>query len=98
MGRRQYALSKSIQFALFRDPNTFRKTLLGQVLAFFSLFYLKLLRYKADIFRKLRNEAWEISEEQYRACFLSWEDNALPLQPMGVLGFSGSVCSLIPYN
>ncbi|KAE8390067.1 hypothetical protein BDV23DRAFT_172592 [Aspergillus alliaceus] len=88
--RRQAALSKSIQLALFRNPKTFRKTLIGRFIAFFSIFYLKLLRYEPDIFRKLRNEVWEISEEQYRACFLSGEDKTLPLLPMGDLGFSGS--------
>ena len=94
--RRQVALAKSIQFALFRDPKAFRKTLIGRIIAFFSIFYLKLLRYEPDVFRKLRNEIWEVSEEQYRACFLSGEDKALPLLPMGDLGFSGSVCSICP--
>ncbi|KAB8264357.1 hypothetical protein BDV32DRAFT_135287 [Aspergillus pseudonomiae] len=88
--RRQVALAKSIQFALFRDPKTFRKTLIGRIIAFFSVFSLKLLRYEPDVFRRLRNEIWEISEERYRASFLSGEDKALPLLPMGDLGFSGS--------
>ncbi|KAE8153770.1 hypothetical protein BDV25DRAFT_14507 [Aspergillus avenaceus] len=88
--RRQLALSKSIQLALFRDPRAFRMSLLGRILAFFSIFYIKLIRYKAQIFRKLRNEIWDIPEEDYRACFLSEEDKTLPLLPKGDLGFSGS--------
>ena len=50
--RRHAALAKSIQLALFRDPKTFRRTWIGQILAFFSLFYLKLIRYGDDSFHR----------------------------------------------
>ncbi|KAL4897964.1 SAICAR synthase-like protein [Aspergillus ambiguus] len=89
MGRRQSALSRSIQRALFRNPDAFRKTLIGRILAFFSLFYIKLIRYSHETFRKLRNEVWKIDEAEYRSCFRS-EDRTLPLNPMGDMGFSGS--------
>lgn len=90
MGRRQTALSRSIQRALFRDPDTFRKTLIGRILAFFSLFYIKLIRYGHKTFRTLRNDVWQIDEAEYRASFRS-EDCTHPLTPMGDMGFSGSV-------
>ncbi|KAH8427305.1 phosphatidylinositol phosphate kinase family protein [Aspergillus melleus] len=87
--RRQAALSKSIQLALFRNPKDFRRTWLGQILAFFSLFYLKLLRYGDETFQRMRNEAWEIDEDEYKSSFRG-ENRTLPLKPMGDLGFSGS--------
>lgn len=90
--RRHAALAKSIQLALFRDPKAFRQTLIGQILAFFSLFYLKLIRYDAETFLIMRKEAWGIDEDEYKSSFRS-EDKTLPLQPMGDLGFSGSVRS-----
>lgn len=89
--RRHSALAKSIQLALFRDPKAFRKSLLGRILAFFSIFYIRLIRYRDELFRKLRNDVWEIDEVEYKACFLS-ENKTLPLKPMGDLGLSGSVC------
>ena len=88
--RRQKALSKSIQLALFRDPATFRKTLIGCILAFFSIFYIKLFRYGSNLFRKLRSETWEIDENEYKASFRD-EKKTVPLKPMGDLGMSGSV-------
>ncbi|RAK93165.1 SAICAR synthase-like protein [Aspergillus costaricaensis CBS 115574] len=87
--RRQKALSKSIQLALFRDPATFRKTLIGRILAFFSIFYIKLFRYGSNLFRKLRSETWEIDENEYKASFRD-EKKTVPLKPMGDLGMSGS--------
>lgn len=92
-GRRHSALAKSIQLAVFRDPKSVRKSLLGRILAFFSVFYIRLIRYRNELFRKLRNDVWEIDEEEYKACFRS-ENKTLPLKPMGDLGLSGSVCLL----
>ncbi|KAI9926397.1 hypothetical protein MW887_004161 [Aspergillus wentii] len=87
--RRQSALTKSIQSALFRDSETFKKTVTGQFLAFFSIFYIRLLRYGKDVFWKLRHEAWEIDEEEYKVSFQTQGKNS-PLKPMGDLGYSGS--------
>ncbi|KAF9884885.1 hypothetical protein FE257_000952 [Aspergillus nanangensis] len=92
MGRRRSsALTRSIQRALFRDPNTFRKTLIGRILAFFSLFYIRLIRFEHERFQKLRNEVWEINELEYHASFRGENDTkTLPLTPLGDMGFSGS--------
>ncbi|EAW14321.1 phosphatidylinositol phosphate kinase family protein [Aspergillus clavatus NRRL 1] len=92
--RRQSALAKSIQLAVFREPRTFRKTLLGWILAFFSIFYIRLIRYCAELFEELRKDVWDIHEEEYKACFRS-ENKTLPLKPMGDLGLSGSVLMII---
>lgn len=88
--RRKSAISRSIQRALFRDPRAFRTTLIGRILAFFSLFYIKLIRYSYELFETLRSEVWDIDEGEYRACFRS-DNKTLPLRPMGDMGFSGSV-------
>ncbi|KAL2219640.1 hypothetical protein M432DRAFT_639221 [Thermoascus aurantiacus ATCC 26904] len=86
--RRQVAVSKSIQYALFRDPKRFRRSLLARILAFFTLWRIKLIRYGYELFRRLRHEVWEIDEEEYKACFRF--ENGKGLQPMGDLGYSGS--------
>ncbi|PWY71688.1 SAICAR synthase-like protein [Aspergillus heteromorphus CBS 117.55] len=87
--RRQTALSKSIQLALFRDPATFRKTLIGRILAFFTLFYIKLFRYRSTLFQTLRDGVWEIDEAEYKASFRN-ENKTVPLKLIGDLGMSGS--------
>ena len=94
--RRQAMVTRSIQSALL-DPKTFKKTAIGRILAFFCLFYIRLIRYKDDLFRHLRNEIWDIDEEEYLACFKADNKKTLPLKPMGDLGFSGSV-GLSPFS
>jgi hypothetical protein len=88
--RRYAAVTRSIQSALL-DPRTFHKTAIGRVLAFFCFFYIRLIRYQADLFRHLRNQIWGIGEVEYEACFRPGSKKTLPLQSMGDLGFSGSV-------
>ncbi|PLB40268.1 phosphatidylinositol phosphate kinase family protein [Aspergillus candidus] len=87
--RRHRALTKSIQDALLRDPRTFRKTLIGRILAFFSIYYIKLLRHSDERFRRLRIEAYGIDDEEYRRSFCT-QGREAALVPMGDLGFSGS--------
>ncbi|PYI21899.1 SAICAR synthase-like protein [Aspergillus japonicus CBS 114.51] len=87
---RHAALSKSIQRAIFRDPASFRKTVLGRFLAFFTILYIKLIRYGHVQFQKLRSEVWQIDEEEYKASFRNDSKKTVPLRPMGDLGLSGS--------
>lgn len=89
--RRQLMLTRSIQSALFRDPKTFKKTVIGRILAIFCIFYIRLIRYKKDLFLKLRNEVWMIDEVDYEASFRTTADRKRPLQAIGDLGYSGSV-------
>lgn len=94
--RRQAALTRSIQSALFRDADTFKKSVIGQMLAFFSIFYIRLLRHETNLFKHLRNETFKIDDLEYERSFQSSDRTQPPLQPMGDLGYSGSVGHLFP--
>ena len=60
--------------------------------AFFALFSLTLARYRASLFKKLRNDTWEIEEEGYIESFRSpSKGKRTDLVPIGDLGYSGSV-------
>ena len=98
MGRRDRLISASILRAIFR-PDSPRKDederpgLLARIWAFFTLFSLSLSRYRASLFKKLRNETWDIEEEEYTESFRSPSKNKrTDLVAIGDLGYSGSVC------
>lgn len=72
MGRRQRPISKSIAVFLSSDkPSNRPHTILARILAFFSIFYLALSRYKAELFEKLHNGIWGIDEDEYGESFQS---------------------------
>ncbi|KAL2820884.1 hypothetical protein BDW59DRAFT_150458 [Aspergillus cavernicola] len=85
--RRQKAITRSIQRALFREK--FRWTFIQRILAFFRIFNITLIRYEHELFRKLRTEVWSLSEDEYMSSFKS-EGKTVSLVSMGDLGFSGS--------
>ncbi|KAJ9302020.1 hypothetical protein DTO271G3_886 [Paecilomyces variotii] len=90
MGNKRYnSISRSIQLALYRDPNEIKKTILSYILAFFTIFRIRLVRFGYELFRRLRDETWEIDEEEYRCSFLH-KKGSKSLEPMGDLGYSGS--------
>jgi hypothetical protein len=88
--RRESALTKSIQCALTRDPNRFKKTALGKLIAFFSVRRIKLIRHDKELFARLRQEVWEFDQDEYQASFHTTGGQP-PLKSMGDLGYSGSV-------
>jgi hypothetical protein len=90
MGYRDNLISKSILHAIFRDRKTSKRTTLGRILAFFTFFQLHLVRYKDEIFKRLRDEIWEMDEDEYRESFRS-QDKKGKLKAVGDLGYSGSV-------
>ena len=90
--RRRTALTKSIQAGLLRDPDRFKKTAWGHLLAFFTLYRIKLIRFEEELFAKLRQEVWQFNENDYQASFRT-TDGQPPLKSMGDLGYSGSVSS-----
>jgi hypothetical protein len=99
MGRRQRLISSSILRAIFvtkpvSNDETANPGLLARILAFFSIFQLTLARYRDQIFQKLRNESWQIEEEEYTESFRSQSKHKrTDLKSVGDLGYSGSVCS-----
>ena len=71
-----------------------QKRVLAAVAALFTLYQLPLEKIRADLFRKLRNERWNTSDENYMASFEVEEENARhpeeSLQASGDMGYSGS--------
>jgi hypothetical protein len=98
MGYRDRLISTSILRAIFRAkpaPNDeeAQPGLLARILAFFAIFSLSLSRYRAQLFKKLRSETWEIEEEEYKESFRSpSKSKRTDLVAVGDLGYSGSVC------
>jgi hypothetical protein len=101
MGIRDRLISTSILRAIFRSgpaPNDgeARPGLLARIIAFFSIFSLTLARYRARVFEKLRNETWQMEEEEYTESFRSPSKNKrTDLVAVGDLGYSGSVCVVL---
>ncbi|KAF9738312.1 hypothetical protein PMIN06_006812 [Paraphaeosphaeria minitans] len=101
MGTRQRLISKSILRAIFSPKKAYgtddRPSLLARILAFFAVFNLTLARYRAALFRRLRNEIWEIDEEEYKESFRSTSRNKrTDLVAVGDLGYSGSTFFTTP--
>lgn len=99
MGRRQRLISTSILRAIFSPKKAYgtddRPSLWARILAFFAVFNLTLARYRASLFRRLRNEIWAIDEEEYTESFRSTSrKKRTDLVAVGDLGYSGSVCKL----
>jgi hypothetical protein len=88
--RREKALAKSIQAGLLRDPDQFKKSAWGSILAFFTFQRIKLIRHEKHLFEKLRQEVWSFDESEYQASFRTTSGQP-PLKMMGDLGYSGSV-------
>lgn len=96
MGRRQRLIGTSILRAIFKSKLSGNPDkslgILARILAFFSVFHLALSRYRAELFKKLRNEIWQIDEEEYTESFRSpSKGKRTDLIAVGDLGYSGSV-------
>lgn len=103
MGRRQRLISTSILRAIFvtkpaSNDEIAKPGLLARILAFFSIFQLTLARYRDQVFKKLRNESWQIEEEEYTESFRSpSKGKRTDLKSVGDLGYSGSVRTQRPF-
>ena len=96
MGRRDRLISASILRAIFRSDSprkdeSARLGLFARIYAFFAVFSLALARYRASLFKKLRNDTWEIEEEGYIESFRPSKSKRTDLIAIGDLGYSGSV-------
>jgi hypothetical protein len=92
--KRELALTKSIQSALTRDSDGFKKTVFGKLLAFFSVRRIKLVQHEKELFGRLRQGVWEFDPDQYQGSFHTTRGQP-PLKPMGDMGYSGSVRNMV---
>jgi hypothetical protein len=93
--RREAAVTGAIQRAIFLDARQIKRTILAYILAFFTVYRIKLVRVAADLFKQLRADVWKIDEEEYKRSF-QFQKGQDMVKPMGDLGYSGSVsfCTL----
>lgn len=96
--KRQEAISRSVHRALLGDhddeSDTKRRNVLTLLFAFLSIWQIRLVRISAQQFKSLRNDVWGIDEAEYIESFVLDKTKAggEGIQPMGDLGYSGSVC------
>jgi hypothetical protein len=92
--KRQAEISKSIHRALLKDPDRVKKgNIIAGLLAFFAIWKIRLMPIAAALFQRLRNDVWKIDENEYRNSF-RYEKGESRIEPMGDLGYSGSVSIL----
>lgn len=102
MGRRDRLVSISITRAIFptqpaHDDEGPRLGLFARIWAFFAIFSLPLVRYRASLFERLRSDAWEMEEEEYLESFRSsTKSKRTDLVAVGDLGYSGSTFFTTP--
>ncbi|KAJ5550371.1 hypothetical protein N7535_001691 [Penicillium sp. DV-2018c] len=87
--KREVALTKSIQSALTRESDRFRKSFFGKLLAFFTVRRIKLIRHEKADFARLRKDVWKYDPDEYRGSFHTARGQP-PLKSVGDLGYSGS--------
>ncbi|QGA13021.1 hypothetical protein EYB26_000666 [Talaromyces marneffei] len=94
--KRQTAISRSIHRALLREQDdqtgTRRYNVLTSIIAFLSIWQIRLVRISAQLVKSLRNEVWNIDEVDYIDSFVCDRKkvDGDGIQPMGDLGYSGS--------
>lgn len=88
---RERKVAQSVVQAFTEDDeheaqSAFSRTL-AAITAFFHVYHLRFVRFRNSLFYGLRNQTWDIDEDDYRWSFGSNE----ALKPMGDMGYSGSV-------
>ncbi|KAK6379269.1 hypothetical protein LTS17_006187 [Exophiala oligosperma] len=86
---RDKRISRSIVYAILTDDETDprrRIRIWRNILKFFRLYGLTLVRLRPELFRKLRTETWGLSTDEYKSSFV----DADSLVPKGDMGYSGS--------
>jgi len=95
MGRQESIARSIVRPILNAEPTKaklIRLRLLAAILTLLSLYQLPLKKIKGALFKKLRNNDWQISESEYEESFRS-EDKKKPeqaLEATGDMGYSGS--------
>lgn len=92
MGYRQRKITKSIRRGIIKanaDSEVKKANFTAYIYAFLRLYYLKLVAFREDLFKSLRDDSWKVDEHDYKDSFQD-EDS---LSPVGDMGYSGSVRS-----
>ena len=95
MGRFE-SIARSIVAAILdaeaANPHTVLKRLFAALASFFAIYHLHLQKLGAASFKKLRNDYWEMPEEEYLDTFREGgkKHPEKALKPMADMGFSGS--------
>jgi hypothetical protein len=96
---RQDSVAKSVVYAILfgssdklstsnSKPSLFRR-IFNAFTAFFTFYQLNLIRFRDDLFSRLRTSTWHLSEELYASSFEGQKPTDV-LEGTGDLGFSGS--------
>jgi hypothetical protein len=95
-GRRDKRISRSIVYAILWDDEAADKRfrIWRPLRTFFRLYGLVLTRQRPELFRNLRVESWNLSDDEYRSSF----KDADCLLPKGDMGYSGSVSCLLAFD
>ncbi|OAP60581.1 hypothetical protein AYL99_05583 [Fonsecaea erecta] len=85
--RRDKKITRSIVRAIQQDDHSERRLRLWRPLkTFFALYGLLLIRLRPELFKKLRNKTWNLSDDDYKSSFTDKDS----LVPKGDMGYSGS--------
>lgn len=90
MGKRQASISDSIVRAI-EDNRIEADTKIRKFLSFWHLFQVRLVRCSSDKLGELRSDAWNTEESSYGKSFNGDSRQKEKLEPVGDLGYSGSV-------
>ncbi|KAK5054515.1 hypothetical protein LTR84_001406 [Exophiala bonariae] len=89
MGRRQTQISRSIVTAIHGEepkPKNAINRIIRSIRTFFYIYGLILVKYRPELFQKLRDNVWNIIDSEYHSSFETDHD----LRAMGDMGYSGS--------
>lgn len=97
MARMEFIARSIVQTIVHGAKNRSRSKPLAWILTVlatvFSIYELPLHKHRPDLFKKLREENWKLTEDDYIASFTSDEVSRPEdmLDKLGDMGFSGSV-------
>lgn len=89
MARRQSQISRSIVSAIHDEeakPKSAISRIIRSIRTFFYIYGLILVKYRPELFQKLRENTWNILNAEYQSSF----DTSHDLRAMGDMGYSGS--------
>ncbi|KJX95377.1 SAICAR synthase-like protein [Zymoseptoria brevis] len=91
MPRRQDVIARSVTRAIVHNDGPCTSSTFDRFTAFFKLYEMDFECIRADLFKELRNDVWQLKEKDYTASFGGeGKDGNSKLQAMEDMGFSGS--------